>query len=110
MTRLSFDDWARLARHDRAAFEQARRATIDAFLATRAPHRRERLERLQWRIDRERERCGTPLAACMHLSDLMWERFAGRQGLAAAWQGLGRRALTVKAKDARVVPFRRQRH
>ncbi len=108
MAGLSFDDWARLARRDRHAFEQARRAKIDAFLATRPAHRRERLERLQWRIDRERERCVNPLAACVHLSNLMWERFAGPRGLAAAWQELGSRTLATQQPTPQVLPFRRR--
>lgn len=110
MGRLSFDDWARLARRDRAAFEQARQAAIDTFLATRPPGRRERLERLQWRIDRERERCANPLAACVHLSNLMWDRFAGPEGLAAAWQRTGElwRRRTSDAGD-RIIPLQRRR-
>jgi hypothetical protein len=109
MARLSFDEWAHLARRDRDAFERARRASIDAFLATRPAHRRERLKRLQWRIDRERERCANPLAACIHLSNLMWERFAGPDGLAAAWRELGHRTLAAQQPTRQVLTFRRRR-
>lgn len=109
MARLSFDDWARLARRDRTAFEVARRSTIDAFLATRPPGRRERLERLQWRIDQERDRCTNPLAACVHLSNLMWDRFAGPEGLAVAWQQAGE-LWRQRAADScqRVIPLQRR--
>jgi len=107
MARLSFDEWAGLACRDRAAFERARRSTIDAFLATRPPGRRQRLERLQWRIDRERELCSNPLAACVRLSDLMWERFAGPEGLAAAWQCAAQRQPAAE-RGTRVLSFPRR--
>jgi len=79
-----FDDWADLARRDPGGFEDRRRAVIEDFLA-RAPERnRAQLRRLQWRIDMERRRASTPLAACYRIYRMMWESFAGDRGLIAA--------------------------
>jgi hypothetical protein len=79
---FDFDEWARLAQRDPAGFEARRRELLDAVIAEAPASRRQRLRRLQWRIDRERERCPNPLNACVRLSGWMWRSFAGDGGLA----------------------------
>ncbi|WP_440996391.1 DUF3135 domain-containing protein [Arhodomonas sp. SL1] len=78
----SFDEWASLARSSPEAFEAYRRDAVDRLIAARPARRQTRLRRLQWRIDRERERADTPLGACVRIYGMMWERFAGADGLA----------------------------
>lgn len=78
---LDFDAAMKLARTDPEAFEQYRKAVIEALIA-RAPERnRQRLRRLQWRIEQERKRASNPIAACVKLYQMMWDSFAGERGL-----------------------------
>ncbi len=82
-----FDEWRSLAKRDPEGFELARRRALDAVIAQAPESRRHRLRGLQWRVDRVRERSATPLAACISLSDMMWESFAGENGLIEALCG-----------------------
>ena len=84
--KLDFDTAMRLAREDPQAFEAYRREAIDAFIGQAPARNRERLRRLQWRIDQERRRSGNPLSACVRLYDMMWDSFAGEQGLVSHLQ------------------------
>jgi len=78
---LDFDEAMQLARKDPEAFERYRQQVIEAMIA-RAPERnRQHLRRLQWRIDKERERASNPIAACVKLYRMMWESFVGECGL-----------------------------
>jgi hypothetical protein len=79
-----FDSWRELAEKDPEGFENRRRAVIDAAIASAPEANRQRLRCLQWRIDRTRERAPNPMAACVALSKMMWERITGREGLLEA--------------------------
>ncbi len=102
---FDFDDWARLAVLDPAGFERERARTIDAVIARAPAHRQARLRGLQWRIDHMRRHAGTPLAACLELSRMMWESVLGEDGLLDALQG---HAPTAHSGGARILPFRRR--
>lgn len=78
---FDFDHWSRLAILDPEAFEARRHALIEDLIQRAPPHRQPRLRGLQWRIDRVRERSGTPLAACIRISEMMWESLLGEGGL-----------------------------
>ena len=108
LSSTSFDQWRELARSDPAVFEERRRAAIAEVISTAPPQRRERLERLQWRIDRERERYADPMVACARLSRMMWDSVHGPGGLVAhlreleaCWLGRPRRGIPT----ARVLEF-----
>ena len=78
---LDFDEAMKLASTDPEAFEQYRRDVIEALIA-RAPERnRHHLRCLQWRIEQERRRASSPIAACVKLYRMMWESYAGECGL-----------------------------
>ena len=81
---FDFDDWAKIARQDPERFEALRREAVESLIDSAPAHQRRRLQGLQWTIDRERERSSNPIAACIRLSDLMWERLAGEGGLLEA--------------------------
>jgi len=84
---LDFEQWSELASSDPEAFEDQRKALIDMVIS-RAPERRQqRLRGLQWRVDQVRNRSSNPLAACISLSDMMWEAFAGNNGLVETLRG-----------------------
>jgi hypothetical protein len=78
---LDFDAWAEVARTDPEAFERMRLAAIERCIADAPVQNQERLRRLQWRIDQERRRAGTPLAACIRVSRMMWQSLIGEGGL-----------------------------
>ncbi len=102
-----FDEWRLLASRDPEGFEAARRRVLDAVIAQAPEARRQRLKGLQWRVDRVRERSATPLAACISLSDMMWESFAGENGLLEALRG-GQGCAPQKRPSHRseVIPIR----
>ncbi len=71
-----FETWASLAKEDPARFEALRLEMIDDFITQVPESKRLHLRRIQWRIDQVRERAGTPLAACVALSRMMWDSFS----------------------------------
>ncbi len=95
-----------LAEQDPQAFEQKRREIIDSALEQVPEHRRRRMRCLQWRIDQERHRCKTPLAACISLSRMMWDSVTGNHGLLDVLQN-GNRARRT-AQRAAVLPMHRR--
>lgn len=78
---IDFEEWSALARSDSDAFEARRAQTIKEFIDSVPAERRERLRRLQWRIDQLRRTSKTPLAACVRINRLMWESVCGHGGL-----------------------------
>ena len=111
---LDFDAWSRLAAANPDAFEKMRQAAIDEFIANAPRERRQRLRRLQWRIDQERRASATPIAACIRISRMMWERIMGEPGLVKGLEDLsavlrGKRQAPLKLESARVL-YLRPRH
>ena len=84
-----FATWSRVAHEDPDAFEAMRLAAIEEFLQTVPPDNRDRLRRLQWRIDQERRLAQSPMGACMRLSRMMWEQVLGEGGLRERFRELG---------------------
>lgn len=80
-TEFSFDEWVRLWQADPAAAEARRRAEIQVVIDSTTEYYRERLLRLQWRIDQEISRHKTPLGATAALTRMMMDRYAGSLGL-----------------------------
>jgi hypothetical protein len=70
---FDFEEWARLAKQDRVAFERKRTATIRRAIAETAHSERElrMLNGLQFRIDMLRRRHKSPLGACVAISNLL---------------------------------------
>ncbi len=78
---IDFDVWSEMARTDPDTFESMRLAAIERVIASAPEANRERLRRLQWRIDQERRLARTPMAACLRISHMMWRRVLGPGGL-----------------------------
>ncbi len=76
-----FNDWAEMARQDPAGFEAMRLAAIDEFIDNAPAEQRDRLRKLQWRIDQERRLARTPMNACIRISRMMWDNILGNGGL-----------------------------
>lgn len=102
--RFDFDDWAELARNQPELFERRRKATLEAAIAAHRGNRSTRLRRLQWRIDRERERAANPLDACVRLHRMMWRSFAGPGGLAQRLKAMSGGPVPPRP-PCRVLPF-----
>ena len=108
VTPTDFEQWANLASTDPAQFEVMRRAAINEFLNSVSGERRLQLQRLQWRVDRVRERCATPMAATIAISEMMWDAF---YDLHDRYQDVfgAKQAKRYKApspvRDAKILPF-----
>jgi hypothetical protein len=103
---FDIEEWQRLAREDPAEFERRRQATIEALIEQAPPEHRERLRRLQSRIDLERRRAKTPLGATLRLNTMMWDYF-GR--LREALETLAGRTAPAPRASARIIPFAKKR-
>lgn len=103
---IDFDAWAALAQRDPAAFEQQRMEVIEEFLQQIPSERRQPLRRLQWRVDRTRERASNPMSACIQVSRMMWDSLLGDGGLLDALERPDT-LQTPRQPRARVLPFRR---
>ena len=110
--KMDFDAWSAMARNDPEAFESMRLAAIEAAIASAPAAKRERLRRLQWRIDQERRRSRTPLAACLRISRMMWRQVLGPGGLNERLDDLRRavhgrppRAATGRPLGGQVLAF-----
>jgi hypothetical protein len=103
---IEFDQWAELARSDPAAFEQKRAQVIEDMIQRMPPHKQQRMRCLQWKIDRVREKAGNPVAACIKLSEMMWDSLVGPGGLRDALARLGNQDFEPPAK-AKILELRR---
>ena len=117
-TQLGFDEWAELAARDPQGFEELRQEAIDAAIdRARGTQQRRRLQGLQWRIDMVRQQAKTPLAACVHMYDMMWDKVLGDDGMLEMMQPFrseppapqahssDRRTQPVSPRRATIIPF-----
>jgi len=102
---FDFDNWVSLARKNPQAFEIKRRKIIDLAISRASPGRQQRLRCLQWRLDQIRKTSHTPLAACLRMQEMLWEKLAGDAGLLACLQGSSRNA-NPRQRTATILPFR----
>ncbi|MBA1146730.1 DUF3135 domain-containing protein [Ectothiorhodospiraceae bacterium WFHF3C12] len=103
---FDFDEWSRLAREDPSGFEACRSRAIEDLISQAPGHRQARLRGLQWQIDQVRATSGTPLAACLRISNMMWESVTGSDGLIARMEALrGERRLPRRRQSAKILKF-----
>jgi hypothetical protein len=108
--KFDFDYWRNLAATDAAAFETARRQAIDDLIeAAPGERQRRRMQGLQWRIDQIRETSPNAMAACLKLSNMMWETLLGEDGLLDRLRALeGNDPTRLAARfPAKVIPLNR---
>ncbi len=109
--KLDFDSAMRLAQDNPDAFEQYRREAIDGLLAQIPAHNQERLRRLQWRIDQERNLSGNAMSACVRIYEMMWDSFAGDRGLVGQLHHLqdicSSNNVTAATSTANILSFER---
>ena len=86
---FDFEEWASLAKTDPAAFEAKREHAIAQLIDGASPRMQTRLRGLQWRVDMDRRRAGSPLSSCMKIFNQMWATVYGERGLLDALHGVG---------------------
>ncbi|MBX3651512.1 MAG: DUF3135 domain-containing protein [Burkholderiales bacterium] len=102
---FSFEEWAALAREDGEAFERRRQQLIESMLAAAPERMQRRLRGLQFQIDLERERAGTPLGVAVRLNSMMWSSFADlRDALAGVGESVPQQPRMPEA-GAQLIPF-----
>lgn len=105
---INFDEWAELADKDPGVFEKKRQLLLDEFLSQFPEKRQRRLRGLQFQIDMERRRAKSPLAACIRISDMMWDSVEGENGLLHNFNLLRTDPGTRKPQasiNADIIPF-----
>ena len=70
---FNFDEWLELSKQDPKSFESRRLESIEEFINSVPEDKQHRLRCLQWKVDRVREKMATPMAACVAISDMMWD-------------------------------------
>lgn len=78
---FDFEAWSELASSDPEGFEARRARAIEEAIRRAAPRTQARLRRLQWKLDQVRRTSATPMAACIRMNHMMWDRITGPGGL-----------------------------
>lgn len=78
---IDFDQWSALAKTDPVEFELQRARFLEDTINAMPAHKQQRMRCLQWKIDQVRNQARTPMAACVKLSEMMWESLTGPGGL-----------------------------
>lgn len=111
----SFDVLREMAQKDPEALERLRVQLCDQLIQDAPPAYRRKLRGLQFRVDMERRRAKSPMAACIAISGMMHDTFDKlRQALNdAAGRGDGLFTMEAVAQPAsesaaKVLPFRRK--
>lgn len=70
---FNFDEWAKLAQQDQAAFEEKRSSTLKQAIEDTAnsDSERRKLNGLQFKLDMLRRRHKSPLGSCIALSEML---------------------------------------
>jgi len=102
----AFEVLVDMARNDPEGLETLRRSLTDAVIAgASSDTTRRRLQGLQFRVDLERRRAATPLAAAIRISEMMCRSLADlHRSMVAVGDGVPGSAAEAAGN---VVPFRR---
>lgn len=103
---IDFEYWLELASTDPQKFEQIRQDQIELIIENAGSQRQKRrLRGLQWRIDQIREQHkDSAMAACMAISELMWETFEHLSDLLHSTTECGLSA-PIPPMQANIIPF-----
>lgn len=111
----SFDVLREMAQRDPEALERLRVQLCDQLIQDAPPAYRRKLRGLQFRVDMERRRAKSPMAACIAISGMMHDTFDKlRQALNDAagrsdgFYAVETVAQTSRESAAKVLPFRRK--
>lgn len=68
-----FEDWRHLHETDPDVFELRRNEALESVIQSAPSDMQARLRGLQFRVDMERTRAGSDLAACLKAQSMMWD-------------------------------------
>lgn len=102
---IDFDHWSELAKSDPDSFEQLRNRTLQACINRSSSDHQERLRCLQWRIDQIRSQSGSPLAACVKISGIMWDTFNRLGNLYNQVEQINAGSPLPTPQSAKILPF-----
>ena len=109
--KFDFNEWSRLAAEDPETFETRRQDAIEQAISKISSEKQQRMRSLQWRIDKERERSKTPMAACIKLSNMMWENVLGDHGLLATIRHVETNEVSRPVLNTgKILPFKSRQH
>lgn len=105
-----FDQLREMAQHDPEGLERLRVQLCDQLIQSAPEAYRRKLRGLQFRVDMERRRAKTPMAACIAISGMMHDSFDRlrqvlNEAVSNAASTTGSQADAATA--AKVLPFRR---
>jgi len=106
----AFDVLVDMARNDPQGLETLRRSLTEAVISTATSDiTKRRLEGLQFRVDMERERAATPLAATIRISEMMCRSLADLHRSMVAPESLEiDQPAANEAAPANVIDFERR--
>lgn len=111
-----FDQLVKLAQEDPEALEALRKKLCEALIQQAPESYQRRLRGLQFKIDMERRRAKTPMAACVKLSKLMQDSFyklrvalneASSQQATASAQATGGNTINIQVTAQAAPPTAR---
>jgi len=104
---FDFKEWSELAQSDPDRFEARRNRVINEAIRRVPVDRQQMLRGLQWRVDRVRELKRTPLAACIAITDMMWDAFSDlhHSYVKLAEIKPGQKIMIEKRPRADIIPF-----
>lgn len=105
---FDFDEWSRMAQEEPVKFESMRQQLIDDLIAQSPEHFKQRMIGLQWQVDQVRKQASNPMAACLQISQKMWNNVVGENGLLNALQEPRKILSTLeKAPAGKILSFER---
>ncbi len=102
---FDFEYWSALAKNNPEAFESMRQKCLDELIAQAPVRARRRMEGLQWQIDLVRERSASPMAACLRISQMMWDSVTGENGLLEALESPEKLLRPKTTPDQNIIPL-----
>lgn len=112
-----FEYWSKLSKINLKLFEELRLREIERVILRARPECQQRLRKLQWRIDMERDKAKNPIDAMVRLQNMMWRQFYSDNGFVFAVEQyvklcrmaekLSKVEVAGEKKKADILPFKK---
>lgn len=109
----AFEDWRQLHETDPEAFELRRKEALEAVILAAPADMQQRLRGVQFRVDMERARAGSDLAACLKAHSMMWDSLVRLRDALSELSDLQKDGMLgavarapTEVRTATVIPFR----
>ncbi len=89
-----FDELAKMAKEDPEALEALRLSACEELIQSAPQQYQRKLRGLQFRIDMERRKAKTPMAACIKISEMMHDSFTKLREALVEAQGVSTPQVT----------------